>query len=96
MFQRPPNKRLSGTSKLWFDKETGDLANGTYPDGKVYEKGVLQDLTVEGHIPPEVEEPIEGESGSGGLTRKGDDPPEIIVPYLLHIYYDFALVVKTI
>lgn len=76
------------STELWYDKGTGELADGTFPDGKRYEKGVLQDLPVEGMIPPE-EEGIAGqEGGDENMGNKGKSQ-DIIVPYLLHIYYDF-------
>jgi outer membrane protein OmpA-like peptidoglycan-associated protein len=60
------------TTDTWMDKDTRLPADGKYPDGKMYEKGVLKgggDDFVKGPKAPTAEDPV--------------------IPYLLHIYYDF-------
>ena len=60
------------TTDTWMDKDTRLPADGKYPDGKLYDKGVLKgggDDFVKGPKTPTAEDPV--------------------IPYLLHIYYDF-------
>jgi len=63
---------------LWVDKKTGLPADGVYPDGWVYDKGVLL-ATGDGLSNKE-------DTFDNGLTKKETGSP---IPYLLHIYYDF-------
>ncbi|MCR9290876.1 MAG: OmpA family protein [Bacteroidetes bacterium] len=67
-------------TEMWYDKETGEIADKEYPDGKTYEKGGLTDIWV----------PSDGHKDD---LKKGAGTDEnvttVIVPYLLHIYYDF-------
>ncbi len=76
--------------ELWIDKETGDIADGTYPDGKSYEKGALQQIFTPGPTPKEP--PVTGTTTTGAPTSSGTTGATAgtgSIPYLLHIYYDF-------
>ncbi|RMG77204.1 MAG: hypothetical protein D6714_20160 [Bacteroidetes bacterium] len=76
--------------QLWYDKESGELADGTYPNGKTYKKGVLQDLHDQGLI-PDPGKITDTDTGLPGdeTSRGGNGEDRVVVPYLLHIYYDF-------
>jgi len=57
----------------WLDMNTGLIVDGTYPDGRIYERGVLvQDLP-----------------GSNLPRGGGTGTPDGTGTYLVHIYYDF-------
>ncbi len=81
---------LDPSTKLWMDKETRLPAQGKYPDGKEYDKGILKDESFPiSHIPPN-----DPDDENGGLTSKNGKENKkanesTAIPYLLHIYYDY-------
>ncbi|MEO1258361.1 MAG: OmpA family protein [Bacteroidota bacterium] len=94
---------LDPSTKLWMDEDTRLPADGKYPDGKEYDKGILiEDGFPIGHVDPnpnsgDEDEPgtkggVEVPPGQGGDPETGVQNPEggvVAIPYLLHIYYDF-------
>ncbi len=75
---------LDPSSRLWMDNDTMLPADGTYDDGRLYDKGILlEDGFPVGHIPSENPQ----DSDNPNDVAKSGEPVQI--PYLLHIYYDF-------
>lgn len=66
---------------LWIDKDNGLPADGEYPDGRVYEKGVLKG----GNYPVKPQQIVDG----AGIEIGDTGERSVSIPYLLHIYYDF-------
>ena len=71
--EETPYTYLDPATGIWMDKDTRLPADGRYPDGRLYEKGILKsggsDLV------------------RGPTTPSPDD--NYAIPYLVHIYYDF-------
>jgi outer membrane protein OmpA-like peptidoglycan-associated protein len=63
------------TTDTWMDKDTRLPADGKYPDGAVYKKGVM----IQGPDDKFVQ----------GFVDTTNQAPKTPIPYLLHIYYDF-------
>ncbi|MEZ4961795.1 MAG: OmpA family protein [Saprospiraceae bacterium] len=84
---------LDPSSKIWMDKETMLPAQGKYPDGREYDKGILKDDNFPvGFIPKNNGDNADkGDivmNDKNGRENQSDNGPTAI-PYLLHIYYDF-------
>ena len=84
---------LDPSTRLWMDNDTRLPADGTYPDGRIYEKGVLIDDSFPiSHVNPKQDDPNNPDGNGNGKTKKGQNEPangQVAIPYLLHIYYDF-------
>ena len=71
----------------WVDKQTELPAKGIYPDGRKYDNGILDELSVGGVDQNGNQRNPDGEIDPEIPGIKG--PTEVALPYLLHIYYDF-------